>query len=325
MELRYLSRQDVVSIGLSMADVIDCLDGGFRLKGLGKTQMPPKPGIHPRPDSFIHAMPAWVAEVDAADLKWVSGYPSNPASDLPYISGLIVLNEAATGLPIYVMDASWITAMPTGGSAGVCAKYLAVSDSCIAAIIGCGVQNRCSLAALVETLPDLREVRCYDRIREASDTFAQEMAQHLPGLRFVRCESACEAVKLADVAVSAIPIVFSPEPDLQAGMLMQGGLAVALDYDSVWSSDAMRECDKFCSDDVDQLLATKAQGHYFAGIPDVLYADLGELAAQLKPGRESDDERIFAMNMGTAVDDVVIAQAVYERAVRTGVGSRLPL
>ena len=87
----------------------------------------------------------------------------------------------------------------------------------------------------------------------------------------------------------------------------------------------MRECDKFCSDDVDQLLATKAQGHYFAGIPDVLYADLGELAAHLKPGRESDDERIFAMNMGIAVDDVVIARAVYARAVRTGKGTHLPL
>ena len=117
MELVYLSRRDVEDVGMTMAEVLEVLDGGFRLKGLGKTEMPPKPGIHPRHDAFIHAMPAYVSGIEAAGLKWVSGYPSNPAVDLPYISGLVVLNDAGSGLPIAVMDASWITAMRTGASA----------------------------------------------------------------------------------------------------------------------------------------------------------------------------------------------------------------
>jgi alanine dehydrogenase len=325
MELIYLSRRDVEDVGMTMAEVLEVLDGGFRLKGLGKTEMPPKPGIHPRPDCFIHAMPAYVAGIDAAGLKWVSGYPPNPALDLPYISGLIVLNDAATGLPIAVMDAAWITAMRTGASAGISAKYLAAADSSVAAIIGCGVQNRCSLAALRETLPQLREVRCYDRLPEASHRFVTDMLDQFPDLSFVVCESAPEAVRPADVVVSAIPIVLAPQPDLDAGMLKEGALAVSLDYDSAWSSEAMRECDKFCSDDVSQLLATKAQGHYFGGIPDAIHADLGELAARLKPGREAATERIFSMNMGIAVDDIVTAQAVYERALAAGVGLCLPL
>ena len=325
MELIYLSRRDVEDIGMTMAEVLEALDEGFRLKGLGKTEMPPKPGIHPRPDCFIHAMPAYVAEIEAAGLKWVSGYPPNPAIDLPYISGLVVLNDANSGLPIAVMDATWITAMRTGASAGICAKYLAVAHSSVVAIIGCGVQNRCSLEALRETLPRLREVRCYDMLPEASRRFVAEMLARFPDLSFIVCGTAREAVRPADVVVSAIPIVVAPQPDLEAGTLKEGALAVALDYDSAWSSEAMRECDKFCSDDVSQLLATRAQGHYFSGIPDAIYADLGELAAHSKPGRESATERIFSMNMGIAVDDIVTAHAVYERAMTAGVGLRLPL
>ena len=87
----------------------------------------------------------------------------------------------------------------------------------------------------------------------------------------------------------------------------------------------MRECDKFCSDDVGQLLSTKEHGVYFGGIPGVITADLGELAAGLKPGRENESERIFSMNMGIAVDDMVTARVLYQRALERGAGVRLPL
>ena len=104
-----------------------------------------------------------------------------------------------------------------------------------------------------------------------------------------------------------------------------GALAVSLDYDSAWTSAAMRACDKFCADDVPQLLATRAHGVYFGGIPETIHADLGELAAGLRPGREHAAERIFSMNMGIAVDDMVTAKALYNLARQRGAGTRLPL
>jgi alanine dehydrogenase len=325
VDLTYLSRQDVEDIGMTMAEVLAVLDEGFRLKGLGKTEMPPKPGIHPRSDCFLHAMPAYVGEIDAAGLKWVSGYPRNPASGLPYISGLVVLNDASNGLPIAVMDGAWITAARTGASVGISAKYLARPDSQVAAMVGCGVQGRYGLMALVETLPRLHEVRCYDELSEAARRFMDEMGERFPHLSFVRCGSAPEAARPADVIVTAIPIVVAPEPDLGAGILKEGALAVSLDYDSAWSPLAMQECEKFCSDDIDQLLATKSHGVYFSAVPDTIYADLGELAAGMKPGCEDASERIFSMNMGIAIDDVVTAKALCERARDAGVGVRLPL
>jgi len=325
MEILYLSRRDIEGLEIGMSEVIKVVDQGFRLKGMGKTEMPPKPGIHTRPHAFIHAMPAYVKEIEVAGLKWVSGYPSNLEKGLPYITGLLILNDPETGIPIAVMDCGWITAMRTGASAGISARYLARKESRIAGILGCGVQARTSLRALVEMLPGLSKVQCYDLFPEASQRFIEEMGRLFPSLQMEHSKNPEEMMEDADVVVTAIPIVTEPKPPLRAGMLKKGGLAISLDYDSAWTSSAMKECDKFVSDDVHQLLSTKEEGIYFGGIPEPIYADLGDLAAGLKPGREDSMERIFSMNMGIAVDDMVTARLIYELAKLKGAGTRLPL
>ncbi len=120
--LLYLSRADVEAVALDMPAIIGLLETAFREKGAGRVEMPPKPGIHPRPDAFIHAMPAYIPALEAAGIKWVSGFPENVARGLPYISGLIVLNDAETGLPYCVMDCTWITAYRTGAASALSAS-----------------------------------------------------------------------------------------------------------------------------------------------------------------------------------------------------------
>jgi ornithine cyclodeaminase/alanine dehydrogenase-like protein (mu-crystallin family) len=325
MELLYLSRKDVEGLGISMKEILEVVDQGFRLKGLGKTEMPPKPGIHPRPNCFVHAMPAYVKEVESAGIKWVSGYPSNLEKGLPYITGLLILNDTETGIPIAVMDCAWVTAMRTGASVGVAARYLARRGSSVVGILGCGVQGRSSLRALVETLPALSHVHCYDLHPEAGKRYVDEMNPLFPSLKMKICSEAAEVIEGADVAVTAIPMATKRNPSLAAGILKKGGLAVSLDYDSAWTDSAIRECDKFISDDINQLLYTKTGGTYFSGIPETIYADLGEVVAALKPGRQADTERIFCMNMGIAINDMVTAKLIYQRAVEKGAGTRLPL
>lgn len=121
-ELLYLSQADVEAVGLTMAEVIEALEEMFHEKGQGRVEMPPKPGIHTRPDAFIHAMPAYIPALESAGMKWVSGYPENYRYDLPYITGLLILNDPETGLPISVMDCVWITAKRTGAATAVAAK-----------------------------------------------------------------------------------------------------------------------------------------------------------------------------------------------------------
>src|SRR5512136_961354 len=147
-QVLYLSQADVTRVNLDMATVISLLDTAFREKGAGKVEMPPKPGIHTMPDAFIHAMPAFIPALHSAGIKWVSGYPDNQKRDLPYITGLLILNDVETGIPYAVMDCAWITAYRTGAASALAARYLARPESRVVGILACGVQGRTNLEAL---------------------------------------------------------------------------------------------------------------------------------------------------------------------------------
>ena len=125
----YLSRADVEKVNLPMKQIIDLLEIAFMEKGNGRVEMPPKPGVHTKPDSFLHAMPAYIPAQNAAGMKWVGGYPENYRFKLPYITGLLVLNDPETGVPLSVMDCVWITAQRTGAATMIAAKYLARPQS----------------------------------------------------------------------------------------------------------------------------------------------------------------------------------------------------
>ncbi len=128
-DLLYLAHADVAAIGLGMAEIITALERMFREKGEGRVEMPPKIGIHTMPDAFLHAMPAAIRSQRAAGMKWVGGYPENSKRELPYITGLLILNDFETGIPVALMDCTWITAQRTGAATAVAAKYLARAES----------------------------------------------------------------------------------------------------------------------------------------------------------------------------------------------------
>src|SRR3954465_10174801 len=139
--MRYLTRADVEAVGLTGVGVIDVLEDVFRAKRLGRTEMPPKIGVHPRDDAFIHAMPAYLGDPDVAGIKWVAGYPDNQALGLPYIHGLLVLTDGATGRPVAVMDATWITEVRTAAASMLGIRALAQSTIETIGLIGCGRQG----------------------------------------------------------------------------------------------------------------------------------------------------------------------------------------
>ena len=321
--LLYLSRADVEALALPMSDVLDAVEESFRRKGLGEVQLPPKIGVDAGDGAFAHAMPAFVPGAGALGVKWVAVFPGNPARGLTTTTGLIVLDDAATGLPLAVMEAGLITALRTGASAGVAARYLARPDAETAAIVGCGVQGRSSLRALAAALPALRRVRCRDAVAAAAQAFVDEMRVVLPELDYTVCDSAADAVGQADVVVSAIPMD-GQAPPLDAGVLPAGALAVALDYDAAWTPAAMAACDRVVCDDLAQTLATSAAGVHLTAIP-ALDTDLGLIVAGRAPARTDPGARIFCLNLGLATHDVLTARLVYDRARAADLGRELPL
>jgi ornithine cyclodeaminase/alanine dehydrogenase len=283
--------------------------------------MPPKPGIHPQPDAFIHAMPAYIAGMQSAGVKWVGGNPANPPRGLPYISGLIILNDVDTCVPYAVMDCTWITGYRTGAATAVAAKHLARPESRTAGIIACGFQGRTNLLALADVF-QLTRVYAFDIDDRVQRRFVSEMSAALnievTGVRGVR-----EAVTASDLVVTSGPILKHPAPAIEKNWLQPGAFASAVDFDSYWTPGALAQCDRIATDDHAQFQYYRRVG-YFQQTPDP-YADLGELVGGQKPGRERADERTMAMNLGLALDDMAVAPEVYRRARANGLGTWLAL
>ncbi len=320
LSLLYLSRRDVESLGITMAEVVAIVEDAFREKGAGRAHMPPKIDLHPSGDGFIHAMPAYLPARAAAGMKWISGFPANRERDLPYISGLIVLNNPTTGLPVSVMDATWITAMRTGAATAVAAKYLARRDSRSVGIVACGVQGRSNLEALTCVFA-LERVVAYDVRPATAERFAAEARERF-GLEADVAGALRDAVA-ADIVVTSGPIRRRPNPTIPAGWLRPGAFACPLDFDSYWRGDALAAAHKLATDDIPQMEHFRNLGFFKdTPVPD---ADLGEIVAGTTPGRETADEITISMNLGLALEDVAVGAAVLERAREEGVGVDLEI
>jgi ornithine cyclodeaminase/alanine dehydrogenase-like protein (mu-crystallin family) len=321
-EVLYLCRNDIEKLKIPIKEVIQVVEEAFLEKAEGRTEVPPKHGIHPQKDAFIHAMPAYIPKMKSAGIKLVSGFPENPKHGLPYISGLLILNDLETGFPISVMDCTWITAKRTGAATATAAKYLARQDSRVFGILGCGVQGRSNLEALTVVCKNLEKVKAYDISEKNLQKYVEEMtAKH--GLKVIPVSSPRKAVENCDIIVTAGPILKHPQPVIEASWFKDGGFACPLDFDSYWKPEAMHSMDKFCTDDHNQLTYYKKLG-YFSDIPYV-YADLGEIVSGKKPGRENPKERIMSMHLGLALEDMATAILIYEKAKKTGAGTKLPL
>ena len=320
-QVLYLSKADVEAVNLPMKTIIELLEKAFVDKGNGKVEMPPKPGIHTMPDAFIHAMPAYIPSMRSAGIKWVSGYPENFKRDLPYITGLLILNDVETGIPYAVMDCTWITAKRTGAASALTAKYLARPKSEVAGILACGVQGRTNLEALACLFP-IKRAYAYDVLPKVQEKYVADMKAKF-NFEIIGVKDPKQAVVESDLVVTSGPILHHPTPTIDKDWLCPGSFGSAVDFDSYWTGAALAQMDRISTDDHAQFQYYKSIG-YFQTTPDP-YADLGELAAGLKPGRKNDKERTMAINLGLAMDDMAVAPEIDRRAKEKGLGIWLPL
>ena len=318
-ELIYLSAADVARVLPTPSELLDVLAAMFRHKAQSAVEMPPKLGIHPEDNSFIHAMPASIPPMSAVGIKWVSAYPGNASLELPQVSGLIILNDLPSGIARAVLDGSVITTARTAAASVLAARFLARPDSDTLGILGCGVQGRSHLEAFAGEF-SLRRAIAFDASPDISQRFALEMS-NLSGIDVVVASSAREAVEASDMVVTAGPITNPPHATIRAGWLRPGGFAVSIDYGSYWHQDALDEMDVLCTDDVAQYASHQRSG-YLKGLPEI-DLDLAELVSGGCHGRTNLAQRTFACNLGIALEDVVVAKEVVDRARDAGIGTVL--
>jgi alanine dehydrogenase len=307
-ELLYLTRSEVRSLLPPLDVQLGIAEQTYRAMARGEVELPPKPGIHPRENSFIHAMPAYLRSDDVAALKWIAGYQGNKRRGMPYISGLIVVSDPGTGCPTAVMDAVEITAARTAAASGVCARHWAPSTWESSAVIGCGAQGRAHARVLVELNPS-GVVRSFDT--------HPERAASLPARRLEPAGSPREAVSGAQVVVTAGPILDDPRPCIGPDWLGGDWLLLPIDLDSYLTADATMQAELFLVDDVAQFEYYRSLG-YFRGWP-VPMQSVGEALESAGNGYR----RVVCANLGVAALDAAFAAGVLERAGASGVGLQL--
>jgi alanine dehydrogenase len=202
MEMRYLNLDDLEGLQISMADMMAAVEEGFRRKALGQTQMTAKAFVSPRPGASLMSLSAYIEGVDAVGVKWLGSRPANRQCGLPLHTGLIILSDPETTLPMGIVDAAWVTAMRTAAANGVAMKHLGPKVAAAGAIVGCGVEGRAALQAMLACYPDIAEVRCYDLAAEAAEALAHD-AREQYGVRAVATPDAQSAVVDADAVVTA--------------------------------------------------------------------------------------------------------------------------
>jgi len=306
-ELIYLSAADVAHVLPTPSEIIDVLAAMFRHKAQGTAEMPPKLGIHPKNDSFHHAMPASLPPMSAVGIKWVSSYPGNASVGLPQVNGLMILNDIDSGMARAVLDGSVITSARTAAASVLAARFLARPDSDTLGILGCGVQGRSHLKAFASEF-SLRSAIAFDASPDVTQRFALEMS-NLYGIDVVAASSARESVETCDMVVTAGPITNPPHATIRAGWLQPGAFATSIDYGSYWHTDALAEMDILCTDDVAQYSSHRKSG-YLQGLPEI-DLELAELISGGCPGRTDSSQRTFACNLGIALEDVAVAKEVF--------------
>ncbi|WP_461536740.1 ornithine cyclodeaminase family protein [Spongorhabdus nitratireducens] len=316
MEILYLTPEDVLATGITNQEFRTLVAGALAQHGRKKVENPPKPGIHPLPQTFLHAMPAYLEETREAGIKWVSGFFDNPKQNLPAIMGLIVLNDADTGAPTAIIDGGWITNMRTAAVTAVAAEQLAPANVRSIGIVGTGMQARYHMLMMQDMFPQLEVVKGFDIYQPGLESFAEDMKREL-NINVQPVSSVSEAVQGSDIVMTCTGVL--KEPIFFWDDVKPGALVLPV-HGGGWEFDVMNKADVLITDSHQQV-ASFLDGKY--NIPESSL-ELGEVVADLKPGRVSQEQRILNFNLGLAIHDIAIAHRVCELAREKGQGVNLP-
>lgn len=324
METLFISGKEIRNL-LTMKEVIDRVEEAFKLKGLGRVQMPAKLYLfYSRYGGDLRCMPSYIEDLEVSAVKVVNVHPGNVEKGLRTVMAIIVLVDPRNGFPLAVMDGSHITDMRTGAAGGVAAKYLARKDSKIIGMIGAGRQARMQLAALTTIYSKLEEVKVYDISKDRANSFIEEMGKlYVEVVNLKAVGSAEEAVMDADIVVTATP---SRQPIVKDEWVKPGVHFNCIGADAPGKEEldpAILKRAKIVVDDMEQASHSgEINVPLSKGIlsEEDIYAEIGEVVAGLKPGRESESEITIFCSTGLAIQDAVTAKLAYEKAKEKGLG-----
>ncbi|WP_135609310.1 alanine dehydrogenase [Methanococcoides sp. AM1] len=325
MDVLWLDQNDVRSL-LNIPDAMDAVEKAFEQHGRKKVQMPPKSYLYfESHNGDLRTMPAYLEEQDVAGVKIVNVHPDNREKGLPTVMALFILNSTATGAPLAVMDATYLTDIRTGAAGGIAAKYLARPESRVLGIVGSGNQARTQLLAIANVF-DLEEIKVYSAHRTRGEQFKLEM-EGKAGCSITVCSS-IEDVCDCDILVTVTPV---REPIVRSEWIKPGTHINAIGADAAGKEElepSILVCSRVVVDDMAQASHSGEVNVPLSsgviGVEDIC-CELGEVIAGLKPGRLDNSEITIFDSTGLAIQDVATALLVYHTAKGKSVGKKLPM
>jgi alanine dehydrogenase len=317
-----LRRGDIEGL-LSPRDCMAAVENVFRLQGQGEIPAPGILGVK-APGGGMHVKAGLLpGDRNYLVAKLNANFPGNNAQfGLPTIQGVIVVFDAKNGVPLAILDSIDITLKRTAAASAVAAKYLARKDSSVATICGCGQQSRAQLRAALLVLP-LTKIYAFDVNKRAATKFSKELSRELKiDIELVR--DLASAIQKSDVCITCTTAneFFMRKGDVRPGTFVA---AVGADAEHKQEIDPdLIASAKVVADSLDQSCAIGDVHHAIAhGLmrKGDVYAELCEIVAGHKIGRDTDDEIIVFDSTGVAIEDAVASAAVYERALANGIGT----
>lgn len=332
LKVLFLSQQDIVNAGgMDMRATIDDVSMAFSLFDRKDCVLPTKTSLRWGDDQSeietgrINSMPGYLGgSLRIAGLKWIGGSPANPfRHGIPRASGILVLNDPETMLPVVIMEGALISAMRTGAVTGVGARYLARANSRVAGLIGAGVQGRTQLMALKQAIPSLREARVFDRDKPRRDSFSREMSEELEmTVNPVECYREC--VEGCDVFVTAIvtnvPVVKNEWVSNGSFYAHVGSYECEFEVVSCSDKVVVDSWEAVAHRDVTTISKMLTTGVFSK---EQLHAEMGEIVNGSRPGREKEDERIMFAPIGFCLHDLAVGSRIYKNARELKLGQEL--
>lgn len=327
LDLTWLGEPEVERAALSNEEILAAVELGLLAQAAGETVIEPR--VHLAPDPAVkghfNVLRASVAPLGLAGVKVIGDYVENYRRGLPSELGLLCLFDTGTGAPVAVLAAAAITEMRTGALTALGARHLARSAPRVLGHVGARGTAYWNVR-LLDHLFDFEEIRVHSRRPESREAFATRLSGDL-GKPVLATESWEACLRGADVLVEASRLE-RPEPHLLTAWVEPGSLVIPYGTMSAVELSLTDVMDKVVVDDWGQARAGSLgalRAHVDSGrlSEETLYAELCDVVAGKRPGRESDEERILFWHRGLGSSDVALGHAVLERARDLGLGRQL--
>lgn len=328
LHIVYLNGPDIQRLALGDEEILAAVERGLEAQGRGQVVIEPRVHLVPEDSAIGHfnVLRGVIRPLGLAGVKVVGDFVDNHQIGLPSEIAMLTLFDPATGVPLAILNATSLTEMRTGATTALGAKYLARKDSRILGHIGARGTSYWNIR-LLSRFFDFDEIRVHSKRRESREALAAKLAREL-GLRVVAVADWEECVRDADIVVEATRLP-APAPLLKTEWIKRGALVIPYGTMSAVELSLTDVMDKVVVDDWGQCRKGLPYGALRQHVDldkiteENLHAELGQIVAALRPGRENNEETILFWHRGLSLSDIALGSAILDKAGEMSIGQTL--